>query len=72
MALGKNFRLPTDVRPVRYNAHLAPDLEKRSFEGRCELEVSLAAARRQITLHAIEVSLFFTLPAGSISKMCAT
>ena len=41
MALGKNFRLPLDVRPSRYHGHLAPDLEARTFEGRCELELSL-------------------------------
>ena len=51
--LGKNFRLPLDVRPVRYGAHLAPDLEKRTFEGRMELEVRLEKPRREIFLHAV-------------------
>ncbi len=53
MALGKNFRLPTDCKPVRYSAHLAPDLEKSAFEGRMELEVRLDAPRREIHLHAV-------------------
>jgi puromycin-sensitive aminopeptidase len=53
VALGKNFRLPTDCRPVRYSAHLAPDLEKGTFEGRMELEIRLQAPRRQIHLHGI-------------------
>src|SRR5690348_1924247 len=56
MGLGKNFRLPLDVRPVRYRAHLAPDLEKGSFDGRLELELTLSAPRRDVTLHAIDLS----------------
>src|ERR1700682_5264113 len=53
VTLGKNFRLPTDCKPVRYSAHLAPDLEKGAFEGRMEIEVRLAAPRREIHLHAV-------------------
>src|SRR5881394_3995690 len=53
MALGKNFRLPLDVKPVRYSAHLAPDLAKGAFEGRMELEVRLEKPRREIHLHAV-------------------
>src|SRR3954464_4257113 len=53
MALGKNFRLSLDVKPVRYNAHLAPNLEAGSFEGRLELEVRLEKPRREIVLHAV-------------------
>ena len=53
MALGKNFRLPTDVKPTRYGAHLALDLAAGSFEGRLELELSLAKPRRELHLHAV-------------------
>ncbi|HUJ28043.1 MAG TPA: M1 family aminopeptidase [Myxococcales bacterium] len=53
MTLGKNFRLPLDVRPVRYSAHLAPDLDKGTFDGRLELELTLAQPRREIHLHAL-------------------
>ena len=53
MSLGKNFRLPLDCRPVRYSAHLAPDVAKGAFEGRMELEVRLDAPRREIHLHAV-------------------
>src|SRR5437899_8284911 len=53
VALGKNFRLPTDCKPLRYSAHLAPDLEKGTFEGRMELEIRLQAPRREIHLHGI-------------------
>ena len=57
MALGKNFRLPLDVKPVRYNAHLAPDLKAGTFEGRLEIEVELKKARKQMVLHAIDLKL---------------
>src|SRR5438132_13324764 len=53
VSLGKNFRLPTDCKPVRYSAHLAPDLAKGAFEGRMELEVRLEKPRREIHLHAV-------------------
>lgn len=52
MALGKNFRLPLDVRPVRYHTHLAPDLKAGTFDGRLELEVQIDQPRREIYLHA--------------------
>src|SRR5216684_2540166 len=55
MALGKNFRLPLDVRPVRYSAHLAPDLKGGTFEGRLELEILLSKPRSEIQLHAVEL-----------------
>lgn len=53
MTLGKNFRLPTDCKPIRYSAHLAPDLEQGTFDGRLELEIALDQPRREIHLHAI-------------------
>jgi puromycin-sensitive aminopeptidase len=55
LGLGKDFRLPLDARPVRYAAHLAPDLEAGTFEGRLELEVRLAKPRRELILHALEL-----------------
>src|SRR5258708_1612039 len=53
MPLGKNFRLPLDVRPVRYSAHLAPDLKAGTFEGRLELEIRLEKPRSEFQLHAV-------------------
>src|SRR5256885_821079 len=53
VSLGKNFRLPLDCKPVRYSAHLAPDLARGTFEGRMEVEVRLEAPRREIHLHAV-------------------
>jgi puromycin-sensitive aminopeptidase len=56
VALGKDFRLPLYARPVRYAAHLAPDLDQARFEGRMELEVRLDEPRRELILHAVELS----------------
>ena len=53
MTLGKNFRLPTDVRPLKYSVHLAPDLKAGSFEGRMELEIQLDRPRGELQLHAV-------------------
>ena len=53
MTLGKNFRLPTDVRPKAYDADLRLDLNADSFEGELAIEVALGAARRAITVHAV-------------------
>ena len=57
MALGKNFRLPLDVRPVRYHAHLAPDLGAGTFDGRMELELQLDGPRHEVQLHAVGLDL---------------
>src|SRR5438477_1393147 len=57
MVLGKNLRLPLDVKPVRYSAHLAPDLNAGSFDGRLELEVRLEKPRREIFLHAVGLTI---------------
>jgi len=57
MALGKNFRLPQDVRPTRYRAELAPDPGQGRFDGRMDIELSLARGRKEIVLHAIELDL---------------
>src|SRR2546428_4827671 len=56
LALGKDFRLPLDARPVRYAVHLAPDLEAGTFEGRMELEVRLDKPRSELILHAVELT----------------
>ena len=53
MTLGKNFRLPTDVSPKAYDADLRLDLAADRFEGELTVEVTLGAARRAITVHAV-------------------
>jgi puromycin-sensitive aminopeptidase len=75
VSLGKNFRLPLDARPTRYNFHLAPDLTARTFEGRGEIELSLSTPRRELTLHAIELPIArarVRLPGGAAVRATVT
>ncbi len=51
----KNFRLPESIRPRRYEAHLAIDLEQKSFGGRETLSLTLSGPSDEIVLHAVEL-----------------
>ena len=53
MTLGKNFRLPTDVKPKAYEADLRLDLAADRFDGELGIDVVLGAARPEITVHAV-------------------
>jgi puromycin-sensitive aminopeptidase len=53
VALGKNFRLLTDAKPLRYGVRLSIDLQQGTFEGTMSVKVALQAARRELHLHAI-------------------
>jgi puromycin-sensitive aminopeptidase len=56
VTLGKNFRLPVDVRPKRYQAQLAVDLTENKFTGRLDIDVDLGQPRPSLTLHAIDLA----------------
>jgi len=53
VTLGKNFRLPTDVKPRAYDADLRLDLNADRFDGELAVEVALGTGRRAITVHAV-------------------
>ena len=53
MTLGKNFRLPTEVRPKSYDAELRIDLPAGRFEAELAIALAIAAPRNTITLHAV-------------------
>jgi puromycin-sensitive aminopeptidase len=53
VSLGKNFRLPLDVRPVRYAARLRVDMGADRFEGELEIELTLDGPRGDVHLHAV-------------------
>jgi puromycin-sensitive aminopeptidase len=55
VTLGKNFRLPSDIRPKSYDVDLRIDMAEGRFEGCLTLALSLAAARREIVLHAVDL-----------------
>jgi puromycin-sensitive aminopeptidase len=53
VTLGKNFRLPTDVKPRAYDADLRLDLDGDRFDGELAIETVLGAPRRSITVHGV-------------------
>jgi puromycin-sensitive aminopeptidase len=53
VSLGKNFRLPTDVRPRRYGAEVRVDLATDRFEGALTIELALERPRAALHLHAV-------------------
>jgi puromycin-sensitive aminopeptidase len=57
VSLGKNFRLPLDVRPVRYGAEVRVDLDTDRFEGALTIELALDRERAELHLHAVGLEL---------------
>ncbi|HET6279744.1 MAG TPA: DUF2808 domain-containing protein, partial [Polyangia bacterium] len=55
MTLGKNFRLPVDVRPTRYATELRLDLALDRFTGQLLIDLALREPRREIHLHAVDL-----------------
>ncbi|HVP67242.1 MAG TPA: M1 family aminopeptidase [Anaeromyxobacteraceae bacterium] len=47
----RDFRLPDDVRPVRYQVHLHVDLEARRFSGRARMSLELGRPTAEVALH---------------------
>jgi puromycin-sensitive aminopeptidase len=58
VSLGKNFRLPLDVRPTRYRAHVDIDMKADRFEGGLAIDVSLEKPRTELHLHAVGLEVF--------------
>jgi puromycin-sensitive aminopeptidase len=51
--LGKDFRLPPEVRPKSYDADLRIDLPAGRFEGTLIIALQIASARNELALHAV-------------------
>ena len=51
--LGKDFRLPTEIKPQSYDAELRIDMAAGRFEGSLGIAVQISSARNEITLHAV-------------------
>jgi len=56
VTLGKNFRLPTAVKPTHYRANLQVDLEAARFEGRLAIDLRLAEPQAALVLHAVDLT----------------
>jgi len=50
---GRNFRLPEDPRPVRYEAFVSVDLARGRFEGKIRIALELARPADEIVLHGV-------------------
>jgi puromycin-sensitive aminopeptidase len=57
VSLGKNFRLPLDVRPARYRAEVRIDLGTDRFEGELAIDLALERPRAELHLHAVGLAL---------------
>jgi puromycin-sensitive aminopeptidase len=55
--LGKNFRLPPDVRPLRYVATIRVDLGAGRFEGDLTILTRLDRPRSELHLHGVDLEL---------------
>jgi puromycin-sensitive aminopeptidase len=53
VTLGKNFRLPLDVRPTRYRARVDVDMKADRFEGSLLIDVQLDRPRAEVHLHGV-------------------
>jgi puromycin-sensitive aminopeptidase len=51
--LGKDFRLPTEVKPKSYDADLRIDLPAGRFEGTLTIALQIASAQSAMALHAV-------------------
>ena len=51
----RDFRLPPSPRPVRYQAALSLDMERRTFTGRESIDLDLAGPSDEIVLHAADL-----------------
>ncbi|MDB4983260.1 MAG: family peptidase [Myxococcales bacterium] len=72
MSLGKNFRLPLDVRPSRYKADLRIDLASKTFEGSLSIDVTLDQPRTELHLHAVALELLDARVGGSANAAPAS
>ena len=55
MGLGREFRLPRDVRPLRYDLRFDLDLASWTFAGSETIRIVLDRARREVYLHSVEL-----------------
>jgi puromycin-sensitive aminopeptidase len=51
------FRLAPDVRPREYDLHVTPDLDAGTFTGEVTIALGLAKARKDVTLHAADLTI---------------
>ena len=55
MGLSREFRLPRDVRPLRYELRFDLDLDRWTYTGTETVRILLDHARREVVLHAVDI-----------------
>jgi puromycin-sensitive aminopeptidase len=55
VTLGKNFRLPADVRPRSYVADVRLDLTRDRFESELVIDLDVGSPRREIVVHGVDL-----------------
>jgi puromycin-sensitive aminopeptidase len=53
----RNFRLPTHVKPERYEFNVVPDLASKSFAATGSIALELTRPVREVTMHAVALSI---------------
>ncbi len=66
------FRLPLDVRPLRYDAVLSVDVEGRCFEGQLTLSLQLGRDAKELILHATGLELTRAVAESGGAEQAAT
>src|SRR5439155_3047493 len=56
MGLGREFRLPKDARPTRYELSFDLDLQGWTFTARETIAIDLGAPRRELYLHSVDLA----------------
>ncbi len=51
------YRLPTTVRPRRYDLTISPDLDRRDFVGQVQIEVTVAEPTATVVMNAAELEI---------------
>jgi len=51
-----SVRLPKDVKPLRYDLHVVPDLVACTFQGHVSIEVEVMTATNVVVMHSLELS----------------
>lgn len=60
----RNFRLPTTIRPERYEFHVLPDLAARTFSASGSIALVLESPARAVTMHGVALEVDAAAIAG--------
>ena len=53
----EKFRLPSNVRPIRYEINLSPNLRKQNFNGNVNIQLNILETTSSISLNVAELEI---------------